>query len=201
MFTGIITANGHLQSIEAQSDPIYTIATEMPLQSVSMGASIACNGVCLTVIRKTEKSFGVQLSGETFSKTTALQWQVGKHLNLERPMQAGDEFGGHFVSGHVDGIASIIKKQSEGGSWRFLFQAPGALQRFIAPKGSITIDGVSLTVNEVSDCQFGVNIIPHTWQHTNFSTLQVGEIVNIEIDLLARYLDRLLEQRGLTCKI
>ncbi len=200
MFTGIITARGKLQAIEALADPIYTIATDMPLQSVAIGASIACNGICLTVIDKTEKSFSVQLSGETLGKTTAAQWSVGNYLNLERPLQAGDEFGGHFVSGHVDGVATIITRQQEGDSWRFEFQVPEALQRFIAPKGSITIDGVSLTVNEVRDGQFGVNIIPHTWQQTNFSVLQVGERLNIEIDLLARYLDRLLEQRGLTCK-
>lgn len=200
MFTGIITARGTLQSIAPEADPIYTIVTDMPLQTVAMGASIACNGICLTVIRKTGNSFSVQLSGETLTKTTAARWLVGKPLNLERPMQAGDEFGGHFVSGHVDGVARIVQKQAEGDSWRFIFQAPEALRKYIAPKGSITIDGVSLTVNEVDDGQFGVNIIPHTWQQTNFSTLQAGETVNIEIDLLARYLDRLLEQRGLTCK-
>lgn len=201
MFTGIITACGTLQSIEQQADPIYTIATEMSLQSVAIGASIACNGICLTVIRKADKSFSAQLSGETLAKTTAAQWPIGARLNLERPMQAGDEFGGHFVSGHVDGVARIVQRQAEGDSWRFMFQPPEELRKYIAPKGSITIDGVSLTVNEVQDGQFGVNIIPHTWQQTNFSTLQAGDAVNIEIDLLARYLDRLLEQRGLTCKI
>lgn len=200
MFTGLITAQGRLEAIAALADPIYTIATNMPLDTVAMGASIACNGVCLTVIRKTDKSFSVQLSRETLTKTTAADWQPGKRLNLERPLQAGDEFGGHFVSGHVDGIATLTGRQAEGDSWRLVFAAPAALQRFIAPKGSITIDGVSLTVNAVEDGTFGINIIPHTWQVTNFSTIAVGDKVNIEIDLLARYLDRLLEQRGLTCK-
>lgn len=200
MFTGLITAQGQLEAIAALADPIYTIATNMPLDTVAMGASIACNGVCLTVIRKTDKSFSVQLSRETLTKTTAADWQPGKRLNLERPLQAGDEFGGHFVSGHVDGVATLTGRQAEGDSWRLVFAAPAALQRFIAPKGSITIDGVSLTVNAVEDGTFGINIIPHTWQVTNFSTIAVGDKVNIEIDLLARYLDRLLEQRGLTCK-
>lgn len=201
MFTGIITAQGQLEAIEALADPIYTITTTMPLDAVAMGASIACNGVCLTVICKSDKSFSVQLSRETLTKTTAASWQAGMRLNLERPLQAGDEFGGHFVSGHVDGVATVTGRQAEGDSWRLAFAVPAALQRFIAPKGSITIDGVSLTVNEVQDGEFGVNIIPHTWQVTSFSTLLVGDKVNIEIDLLARYLDRLLEQRGLTCKI
>lgn len=200
MFTGIISARGTLQSIEALPDPIYTVETAMPLQSVAIGASIACNGICLTVIRKTEQSFSVQLSAETLAKTTAAEWQTGQNLNLERPMQAGDEFGGHFVSGHVDGVAKIVKAQPEGESWRFVFQAPEVLQRFTAPKGSITIDGVSLTINEVSGGQFGVNIIPHTRQETNFGALRAGDVVNLEVDLLARYLDRLLEQRGQSCK-
>ncbi len=197
MFTGIIKDIGQIVAVTPQADPIYSIRTRFPLAQIELGASIACNGVCLTVIRKSGDVFDVQVSGETLSKTTAADWGRDTRLNLERPLQAGDEFGGHMVSGHVDGVAIVASRVPEGDSVRFTIKPPEALRKFIAPKGSVTLDGVSLTVNEVVSDSFGVNIIPHTQQETNFGFLQPGDRLNIEVDMMARYLDRLLEQRGL----
>jgi riboflavin synthase len=197
MFTGIITDIGQVTAISTQADPVYTITTRFDVKLIALGASIACNGVCLTVIARAESHFQVQVSAETLAKTTVSGWQLGTKINLERPMQAGDEFGGHMVSGHVDGVAEIMARQAEGDSLRFTVRAPQELQKFLAPKGSVTLDGVSLTVNEVMADSFGVNIIPHTQQETIFGLLQAGDKVNIEIDMMARYLDRLLQQRGL----
>lgn len=197
MFTGIITDIGQITAISTQADPVYTIATRLDVMMMALGASIACNGVCLTVIARDDTHFQVQISAETLAKTTVMGWQLGTKINLERPMQAGDEFGGHMVSGHVDGVAEIMSRQTEGDSLRFVVRASQDLRKFLAPKGSVTLDGVSLTVNEVVADSFGVNIIPHTQKETIFGILQAGDKVNIEIDMMARYLDRLLQQRGL----
>jgi riboflavin synthase len=197
MFTGIITGLGTIRAIaplgETQ-DMRLTIATPWPdTASIPLGASIACSGCCLTAVELGPDWFAVEASAETLSKTTLGLWQVGASVNLERPLRIGDELGGHIVSGHVDGVGEVIATRPEGGSVRWSFRVPTALARFIAPKGSVAIDGVSLTVNEVDGCEFGVNIIPHTAQMTRFGSLTVGDKVNIEIDTVARYVARLAE--------
>ena len=183
MFTGIITGLGTIRAIaplgETQ-DMRLTIATPWPdTASIPLGASIACSGCCLTAVELGPDWFAVEASAETLSKTTLGLWQVGASVNLERPLRIGDELGGHIVSGHVDGVGEVIATRPEGGSVRWSFRVPTALARFIAPKGSVAIDGVSLTVNEVDGCEFGVNIIPHTAQMTRFGSLTVGDKVNI----------------------
>jgi riboflavin synthase len=205
MFTGIIQDVGIISDVIHRADPIFVIATQLDITDLVLGASIACNGVCLTVIAQTAPQFQVQVSAETLAKTTAKAWGSGMPLNLERPLRAGDELGGHFVSGHVDAVLPILSRVPEGESLRYSFGLTPALQRFIAPKGSITLDGISLTVNEVTADTFGVNIIPHTQRHTNaggkegegnrLGAWQVGGMVNAEIDLFARYVDRILSQR------
>lgn len=196
MFTGIIKDVGRIMAMKPQADPIYIIATQLPLADVQLGASIACNGVCLTVIAFDAGQFQVQVSAETLAKTTAARWRVGMPVNLECALRLGDELGGHLVSGHVDGVLTITAREPEGESLRFRFTLPESLRRFLAPKGSITLDGVSLTVNEVLAAEFGVNIIPHTQRWTNFSVLKPGDQINCEVDMLARYVDRILAQRG-----
>lgn len=195
MFTGIVTDIGHVQAVEMRGDMRARIGCGYDMTGVDIGASIACDGVCLTVIAKGEDWFDVDISAETISKTNigANGWQVGKRLNLERALKVGDELGGHIVSGHVDGIAMIEEIHDEGDSLRVTFAAPAALARFIAPKGSVALNGTSLTVNEVQDCRFGVNLIPHTRQVTNWGEIAVGDAVNLEIDTLARYVARLAE--------
>ncbi|WP_395662684.1 riboflavin synthase, partial [Aestuariivirga sp.] len=163
--------------------------------SVDLGASIACNGCCLTVIEKGANWFAIQASAETLSKTTLGGWAEGTRINLERALKIGDELGGHIVSGHVDGLGEIVSITPEGASQRFRFRVPNELARFIAPKGSVAIDGTSLTVNEVEGNHFGVNIIPHTQAVTTWGTMVEGQRVNIEIDMLARYVARLTEYR------
>ncbi|MBV9045082.1 MAG: riboflavin synthase [Alphaproteobacteria bacterium] len=195
MFTGIVTDVGRVRHIEKRGDTHVVIATNLDLGNVPMGASIACSGVCLTVVDKgTAKDnwFAVTASGETLSKTTLAGWKVNDPVNLERPMRVGDEFGGHIVSGHVDGIADVKLVVPEGESTRITFEAPVALAKFIAPKGSVALDGVSLTVNEVDGARFGVNIIPHTFKVTTFGKVKPGSKVNLEIDLLARYVARIV---------
>ncbi|MEI7668577.1 MAG: riboflavin synthase, partial [Pseudomonadota bacterium] len=162
MFTGIITNNGKIKSIKKTGDWIITIAVENFTNDLSIGASIACNGVCLTAIDKTENSFSVQVSDETLAKTSLEKWQEGQIINLERALKVGDELGGHFVSGHVDGLAELVKKEKINDSWKLEFAAPKELAKYIAKKGSVTLDGVSLTVNEVLKDNFWVNIISHT---------------------------------------
>ncbi|WP_455373924.1 riboflavin synthase [Limibacillus halophilus] len=196
MFTGIITDLGQVRAIEQRGDRRFVIATAYPLDEVEIGASIACNGCCLTVVEKGEGTFAVDVSGETLSKTTLGDWREGTRVNLERALALGAELGGHLVSGHVDGLAEVLEKRREGDSWRFVFRVPPELARFIAAKGSVCLNGVSLTVNEVSDeadgsARFGVNIIPHTAEVTTFGVTGPGDRVNLEIDLLARYLERL----------
>jgi riboflavin synthase len=193
VFTGIVTDLGAVQSLRDNGDRRLEIALGRPAADLAVGASIACSGVCLTVVEHGADWFAVTVSGETLSRTTIGEWRVGTPVNLERSARLGDELGGHLVSGHVDGIGSLVSSRAEGASWRMLFAAPRPLHRFIAEKGSVAIDGVSLTVNEVDGERFGVNIIPHTWTVTTLGRLPVGGKVNVEIDLLARYVARFLE--------
>ncbi len=195
MFTGIVTDVGRVRHVEKRGDTHLVISTNYDLSNVEIGASIACSGVCLTVVDKgTAKDswFAVTVSAETLSKTTLGGWKAGDPVNLERPMRVGDEFGGHIVSGHVDGVADVKLVVPEGESTRIVFDVPAALSRFIASKGSVALDGVSLTVNEVDGTRFGVNIIPHTFKVTTFGKVKPGSKVNVEVDLMARYVARLV---------
>ena len=194
MFTGIITDVGRVRSIERSGDTRFTIETVFDMETVPIGASIANNGVCLTVVDKGPGWFAVQASGETLSKTTLGGWAEGTRVNLERALKMGDELGGHIVSGHVDGVARVVEVRPDGESVRLTFEAPADLEKFVAPKGSVALDGVSLTVNEVDGARFGVNIIPHTQVATTFGQLKPGDAVNMEIDMLARYVARLVAQ-------
>jgi riboflavin synthase len=197
MFTGIITDLGHVAEVTAtvagESDKRFRIATRFPMAEVAMGASIACNGCCLTVMDKGQDWFAVDVSVETLSKTTLGKWSVGTRINLERSLKAGDELGGHIVSGHVDGVADVVSVRDDGASKRYTLRPPATLAKFVAPKGSVCLDGVSLTVNEVDGTTFGVNIIPHTQSQTTFGAVRSGDRLNMEIDVLARYVARLLE--------
>ena len=195
MFTGIITDIGTVRAVKKAGDTRFEITTGYDLGTVDMGASIACNGCCLTVIEKGPDWFAIQASAETLSKTTLGDWTTGTRINLERALKIGDELGGHIVSGHVDGLGEVVSITPEGDSQRFRFRVPNELARFIAPKGSVAIDGTSLTVNEVEGNVFGVNIIPHTQTVTTWGTMKVGQRVNIEIDMLARYVARLSEYK------
>ncbi|HEV7385988.1 MAG TPA: riboflavin synthase [Phenylobacterium sp.] len=191
MFTGIVTDVGRVRGVrETNRDRRLEIETGFDLATVDIGASISHAGCCLTVVEKGPDWFAVEVSGETLSLTTLADWTEGRRVNLERPAKVGDELGGHIVSGHVDGIGEVVSVESEGGSHRVRIRAPRPLHRFIAPKGSITVEGVSLTVNEVEDDVFGVNLIPHTWDVTTLGELKPGSRVNLEIDMLARYLAR-----------
>lgn len=192
MFTGLITARGEIRRIEQHGDVTMEIAAPATLP-LSIGASIACNGICLTVVEMTTGGFTAQLSAETMRVTNAGLWTVGSILNLEPSLAVGDRLGGHFVSGHVDGQAVAIHKEASGDSTVWLFEAPESLARFIAPKGSVTLNGVSLTVNTVEKNLFSVNIIAHTAAVTGFGSLQLLERVNLEVDMLARYVARLQE--------
>jgi riboflavin synthase len=191
MFTGIVTDVGRLRAVrETNRDLRFEVETSFDLSTIDMGASISHAGCCLTIVEKGEGWFAVEISGETISLTTLGAWKEGDPINLERAARVGDELGGHIVSGHVDGVGEVVSIESEGGSHRVKVRVPRPLHRFIAPKGSITVDGVSLTVNEVEDDVFGVNLIPHTWDVTTLGRLQPGAKVNLEIDMLARYLAR-----------
>lgn len=191
MFTGIITDVGRVRAVrDTNRDRRFEIETAFDLSSVAIGASISHAGCCLTVVEKGDGWFAVEVSGETLALTTLADWGEGRRINLERAARLGDELGGHIVSGHVDGIGQVISVEAEGGSHRVRIRAPRPLHRFIAPKGSITVEGVSLTVNEVEDDVFGVNLIPHTRDVTTLGELKVGSRVNLEIDMLARYLAR-----------
>jgi len=193
MFTGIIADIGQVKSIETDGDTRLVIETGYDTSEIDIGASIACAGPCLTVTDKDTGWFAVDASAETLSKTTLGGWTKGTKINLERALRVGDEMGGHIVSGHVDGVATVISVTPEGDSLRFVLEAPQEFARHVAPKGSLALDGVSLTVNEVEGSQFGVNIIPHTQTATTFGSLKPGDRVNFEIDVLARYVDRLRE--------
>ena len=191
MFTGIVTDIGRVRKIEKRGDTHIVIGTKLKLSDVAIGASIACAGACLTVVEKGKDWFAVTASAETLSKTNIGGWKKDTGVNLERPMRMGDEFGGHIVTGHIDGTAEIKSIKKEGESIRMTFAAPAKLAKYIAAKGSVALDGVSLTVNEVKGSTFGVNLIPHTLSATTFGTRKVGDKVNLEIDLLARYVERL----------
>ena len=197
MFTGIITAVGEVRGLAplgSGADMRLVIATPWPdAASIPIGASIACAGCCLTAVEVGSGWFAVDVSGETLSKTGLGEWTAGSRMNLERSLRVGDELGGHFVSGHVDGRGRVLSIAPESGSHRVTIEVPANLARYIAPKGSIAVDGVSLTVNEVDGARFGVNIIPHTWSATTLGGLQPGGQVHIEIDMLARYIARAAE--------
>lgn len=197
MFTGIVTDVGTVRSVEKAGDTRFVIETVYDPDSIEIGASIACGGACLTVIEKGHEDnrgwFAVEASAETLGCTSLGAWKSGTKINLERSLKVGDEIGGHIVSGHVDGVGKIRSMTPEGDSVRYVFEAPDALMKHIASKGSITVEGVSLTVNEVEGNTFGVNIIPHTQTVTSFGAVQVGDAVNLEIDVLARYVARLQE--------
>jgi riboflavin synthase len=191
MFTGIVTDVGRVRSVrDTNRDRRFEIETRYDLATVDIGASVAHAGCCLTVVDKGDAWFAVEVSGESLATTTLDTWREGRRVNLERPARVGDELGGHIVSGHVDGVGNVVSVSQEGGSHRVTIRAPRPLHRFIAPKGSITVEGVSLTVNEVDDDVFGVNLIPHTWEVTTLGDLVPGARVNLEIDMLARYLAR-----------
>jgi riboflavin synthase len=194
MFTGIITDVGEVRALERRGDLRARIGTKYKTASIDMGASIACNGVCLTVIGLGPDWFEVDISAETLSKTNIGGndgWTEGSKINLERALKVGDELGGHIVSGHVDGVATVVGMHDEGDSTRVTFDAPEALARFIAPKGSVALNGTSLTVNEVDGTTFGINFIPHTKEVTTWGLTAVGDRINLEIDTLARYVARL----------
>jgi len=193
MFTGIITDIGHVKSLEKRGDTRIVISTNYDMTTVELGASIACSGPCLTVVEKGSGWFATEASAETLSRTTVGSWVEGTRVNLERALSLGDELGGHIVSGHVDGLARIVLMQPEGDSVRFVFEVPNEVKAFIAEKGSVCLDGVSLTVNAVQGAEFGVNIISHTQSETTFSDKKVDDFVNLEVDMLARYVARLSE--------
>ena len=193
MFTGIVTDMGEVRALTQLGDLRVRIGTRYDTGSVDIGASIACDGVCLTVVALGTGWFDVDVSAETLGKTNLGGWAAGRRVNLERALRVGDELGGHIVSGHVDGVAEVVALTDEGDSTRVTLRAPEALARFIAPKGSVALNGTSLTVNGVDGCDFGINFIPHTKQVTTWGEVSPGDMVNIEIDTLARYVARLAE--------
>jgi len=201
MFTGIITDVGTVESAEKRGDLRLRIRCSYDLGTVALGASIACSGVCLTVVDKGEDWFAVDVSGETQSRTAADLWKEGARLNLERSLKVGDELGGHIVTGHVDAVAEVLGICPEGASTRVGIRAPEDISKYLAAKGSIALDGVSLTVNdlreaEIGSTHFSVNIIPHTAEHSTFGDIAVGRQLNVEIDVLARYIDRMIAVRA-----
>jgi riboflavin synthase len=199
MFTGIVTDLGTVRTVEPAGqgrDLRIVIATSWDTGGVELGASVACNGCCLTVVEKGEGTLAFNASAETLSKTTIGRWRPGTAVNLERSLRLGDELGGHLVQGHIDGVGTVAEAIPEGGSTRVRIRPPPHLMPFIAPKGSVAVDGVSLTVNDVDADAFGVNIIPHTASVTTFGRMKPGDPVNIEVDLVARYLARLLDARS-----
>jgi riboflavin synthase len=198
MFTGIVTDIGRVRSIEQRGDTRLIIETVYDTATIDMGASISHSGACLTVVDKGPGWFAVEASAETLACTTLGDWREGTPINLERAMKVGDELGGHIVSGHVDGVGQIVARQAEGDSVRFTFEVPMDIARYIAEKGSVALNGVSLTVNEVEGNRFGVNLIQHTLNNTTFGASDLGTRVNVEIDMLARYVARLTETRGLS---
>ena len=195
MFTGIITDVGEILKLEKRGDLRARIKTNYDTNGIAFGASIACDGICLTVVDFGNNWFDVEISAETVSKTVigSGQWRINHQVNLERSLKVGDELGGHIVSGHIDGIAKVSSIKDEGDSTRFMFEVPEELARFIAPKGSVALNGTSLTVNEVKDNSFGINLVPHTKKVTSWGRTKVGDLVNLEIDTLARYIARLAE--------
>ncbi|MEL6532691.1 MAG: riboflavin synthase, partial [Pseudomonadota bacterium] len=195
-FTGIIADVGRIETLERRGDLRARIATAFDTTTIEIGASIACDGVCLTAVSLGPGWFDVDISAESLDKSTLGTWQEGQRVNLERSLKVGDELGGHIVSGHVDGVADVVGAEDEGDSTRFTFEAPEALARFIAPKGSVALNGTSLTVNEVEGRRFGINLIPHTKEVTTWGDIKAGGRVNLEIDTLARYVARLQDWAG-----
>ena len=196
MFTGIVTDIGEISSVKPggqAGDRRFVVRTRHDMQPIPIGASIACSGCCLTVVEKGGDWFAVEVSAESLDKTHLGDWQAGSRINLEMSLKLGDELGGHLVYGHVDGVGRIVSMTPEGGSVRFVFEAPAEVARFIAAKGSVAIDGISLTVNEVDKNRFGINVISHTQAVTTMGLAKVGQRVNLEVDMLARYVARLLE--------
>ena len=191
MFTGIVTDMGEIRALEKRGDLRARIGTGYDTAGIEIGASIACDGVCLTVVALGADWFDVDVSAETVSKTNLDLWVPGRRINLERALRVGDELGGHIVSGHVDGVAEVVAMRDEGDSTRVTLRAPESLARYVAPKGSVALNGTSLTVNEVEGCDFGINFIPHTKAVTTWGQVAVGDRVNLEIDTLARYVARL----------
>ena len=191
MFTGLVTDMGRVRSLDRSGDTHIVIATSYDLSTIATGASIACCGACLTVVDKGDDWFAVDASADTVSRTTIGAWRQDSRVNLERSLRVGDELGGHIVTGHVDGVAEIISRRPEGASLRFVFEVARELRGYVAAKGSVALDGVSLTVNDVDNGRFGVNIIPHTQRETTFSVLGPGDRVNLEVDVIARYVARL----------
>ncbi|WP_174280382.1 riboflavin synthase [Sphingomonas bacterium] len=200
MFTGIVSDVGAIRSVEQRGDVRVVVDTAYDTAGVDLGASISCSGVCLTVVDKAPGWFAVDVSGETLSRTARDQWTAGRRLNLERAMKLGDELGGHIVTGHVDGVAEVVSARPDGDSRRIEIAVARAVAPFLAPKGSVTVDGVSLTVNDVTDtpdgATFTINLIPHTQAVTTLGELDPGRAVNIEIDVLARYLMRMEDYRA-----
>ena len=197
MFTGIITALGTIDEIitKADGDVRLGIMTPWDCTAIPLGASIACSGVCLTVVDVAGGRFDVDVSAETMAVTTLAAWQEGTQINLERALAMGDELGGHIVSGHVDGIGTLVSVDRDGDGYRLVIEAPEELAPLIAPKGSVAVDGISLTVNAVEGRRFGLMIIPHTWDHTTLATRQPGDKINLEADMLARYVARIVSYR------
>jgi riboflavin synthase len=199
MFTGIVTDVGTVRSAQQRGDLRLVIATSYDVGSVELGASIACSGACLTVVDKGEDWFAVDVSGETVSKTAAGHWREGARVNLERSLRLGDEIGGHIVTGHVDAVGQVTKVTAEGDSRRVEIQVPRSLGPMIAAKGSVALDGVSMTVNDVRDSedatQFSVNVIPHTANHTTLGEIDQRRQLNVEVDVLSRYIERMLGSR------
>ena len=192
MFTGIVTDLGRVRAVLPGGDTGYEIETRYDTGTIALGASIACSGVCLTAVERGPGWFRVQASAETRARSTLGSWRVGTPVNLERSLKLGDELGGHLVAGHVDGVGRLVSEREDGDSVRLVFEAPAGLAPGIASKGSVAVDGVSLTVNEVTGARFGVNIIPHTRAVTSLGSLKVGDAVNLELDLIARYVARLM---------
>ena len=200
MFTGIITDIGRIASTQMRGDLHVRIATSYDAKGIDLGASIACDGCCLTVVDRGEAAgqnwFDVTISAESIGKTTAGTWSEGQRINLERALKVGDELGGHIVSGHVDGLAEVIAMQDEGESTRVTLRAPLHLAKFIAQKGSVALNGTSLTVNDVNECEFGINFIPHTKEQTTWGDVATGDMINLEIDTMARYVARLTDMQA-----
>jgi riboflavin synthase len=196
MFTGIISDLG---TVAGRDGGRFAIRCSYAAESIAPGASIACDGACLTAVEVTAEpgggcTFAVDVSNETLARTTLDEWQPGRRVNLERALRAGEELGGHLVAGHVDGVGRILDMREDGGSRRITIEAPADLARYIAPKGSVALDGISLTVNEAAGSRFGINIVPHTLTHTTLGARKPGDRVNLEVDLIARYVARLIDR-------
>jgi riboflavin synthase len=196
MFTGIVTDMGRVREVVPSGDTRFVIETSYDMDGIEIGASISCDGACLTVVEKGPDWFAVTASAETLARTMLAEWRVDRRINLERPLRVGDELGGHIVTGHVDCLAEIVEMRAEGDSVRFVFQVPVEFAPYVASKGSVALNGVSLTVNEVEGDRFGVNVIPHTRTVTTFGDCEVGHRLNMEIDILARYVARLMQGEG-----